>query len=372
MQKIVPFDVSEQVRIVRHEFEEAVQNVLQTAQSEFPASAFETAFRDFCQTEFCAAFASTTEAAQWILDACGLQADDEVIASCLLHQTLQRALQHHGVVVRLLDMHPETLRADLLQLEALLSLRTKGIICSHFCGVPEEMNYVQQFATVHDLFVIEEASAACGAQYQHKPAGGFGAFTIWFFDQHSLPGCFGAAAAITTNSSEIFAVLQNRSKLRLQPLDPLRTALLAALLAHLPQWLEQQRKIAAIYRNSLKSHPGVGLRTVPSSAQPTYPGFLIQVDNPEVVAGALQKNDVVVGTGRCGRLEHLLDDAMRSRVPVAASVAARLVELPTHPLMSAADAERIAEIVLQALPDSATQELQLLDVSDLTVKGDQK
>src|SRR4029079_11924487 len=59
--------------------------------------------------------------------------------------------------------------------------RTRGIIAVHLYGHPAEMDQVRRIAQRHQLFVVEDASEAHGAEYRGARVGGLGGCAAFSF-----------------------------------------------------------------------------------------------------------------------------------------------------------------------------------------------
>ena len=70
---------------------------------------------------------------------------------------------------------------DPLQIEKLITKKTKAIICVHLAGFPCDMDYILQIVKKNKIFLIEDCSQAHGAKYRNKFVGSFGDIATWSF-----------------------------------------------------------------------------------------------------------------------------------------------------------------------------------------------
>jgi CDP-6-deoxy-D-xylo-4-hexulose-3-dehydrase len=116
-----------------------------------------------------------------------LKPGDEIItAACGFPTTVAPIIQNHCVPV-FIDSELQTYNADLDQLEAALSPRTRAIILAHTLGSPYDADRVRAFARKHELWFIEDTCDAVGATWNGQQVGTFGDFaTVSFFPAHHM------------------------------------------------------------------------------------------------------------------------------------------------------------------------------------------
>src|SRR5579875_3690654 len=89
--------------------------------------------------------------------------------------------------------------ADVTQLEAALSERTRAVILAHTLGNPFDVGTVAEFARKHDLWLIEDCCDALGATFNGQKVGTFGHFgTASFYPAHHIT--MGEGGAVFTNN----------------------------------------------------------------------------------------------------------------------------------------------------------------------------
>jgi dTDP-4-amino-4,6-dideoxygalactose transaminase len=79
-----------------------------------------------------------------------------------------------GGVPVFVDIRPDTLNLDETKVEAAITKRTKAIVPVHYAGVGCEMEALLAIASVHQLWVIEDAAQGICATHNGKPLGSFG------------------------------------------------------------------------------------------------------------------------------------------------------------------------------------------------------
>jgi len=78
------------------------------------------------------------------------------------------------IVAQNQDSHPEYWCIDPEKIEEKITPRTRAIIPVHLYGHPCDMDAIMDIAEDHDLYVIEDAAEAHGAEYKGRKVGSFG------------------------------------------------------------------------------------------------------------------------------------------------------------------------------------------------------
>ena len=90
---------------------------------------------------------------------------------------------------------------DWRQLDQALTSRTRAIIPVHLYGHPADMQPILDFARLHGLRVIEDASQAHGATYQGQRVGSIGDIGCFSFYFSKNLGAYGEAGVCVTNDA---------------------------------------------------------------------------------------------------------------------------------------------------------------------------
>ena len=129
-----------------------------------------------------------------------LQPGDEIITTAVNFPTTVNPILQTGAIPVFIDVKLPQMTADVIQLEAALSPRTKAVILAHTLGYPFDVNEVVAFCHKHDLTLIEDSCDALGGIYHEKLLGTFGqAATFSFYPAHQI--ATGEGGAVITNNS---------------------------------------------------------------------------------------------------------------------------------------------------------------------------
>ena len=130
---------------------------------------FECAFADYLGVRHAMAVNSGTAAMHLAHHALGLDHGDEVICPSLTFVASANAILYTGatpVFADITSLNELTLSPD--DVESKINERTKGVVAVHYAGFPCNMDRIMEIARNHNLFVIEDAAHAVGAEYSSK------------------------------------------------------------------------------------------------------------------------------------------------------------------------------------------------------------
>jgi CDP-6-deoxy-D-xylo-4-hexulose-3-dehydrase len=123
---------------------------------------------------------------------------DEVITVAAGFPTTVNPILQNNLVPVFIDASIPTYNADMSQLEAALSPRTRAMIFAHTLGNPFDLGAASEFARRHGLWLIEDCCDAVGSTYQGRNVGTFGDFaTTSFYPAHHIT--MGEGGSVLTN-----------------------------------------------------------------------------------------------------------------------------------------------------------------------------
>ena len=112
---------------------------------------------------------------------------DEVITLAAGFPTTVNPILQNNLTPVFIDVHVPTYNADVSQLEAALSSRTRAVFFAHTLGNPFDIDAVTAFARKYDLWLIEDCCDAVGSAYKGRKTGGFGDLaTTSFYPAHHI------------------------------------------------------------------------------------------------------------------------------------------------------------------------------------------
>jgi perosamine synthetase len=166
---------------------DAVTAVLRTPHlSQGPElAAFESALARYHGVHDAVAVSSGTAGLHLALLALGIGEGDEVIVPSFAFVAVANAVLQVRAAPVFAEIDPATLNLDPASVERAVTPRTRALLVVHTFGVPAEMDVLQAIASRHNLFLIEDACEAIGAQFgDHanlRRVGSFGDLAILGF-----------------------------------------------------------------------------------------------------------------------------------------------------------------------------------------------
>lgn len=163
---------------------------------------FEKAFSRYCEAKYGVACSSGTTALHLASAACSITKGDEVIIPTFTMIATANAVTYTGAKVVLADAEPRTYNINVNKIEEKITPRTKAIIVVHTYGHPADMDKILDIAKRYNLYVIEDAAEAHGAEYKGKKVGGLGDVACFSFYGNKIITT-GEGGMVVTNNKRI-------------------------------------------------------------------------------------------------------------------------------------------------------------------------
>jgi dTDP-4-amino-4,6-dideoxygalactose transaminase len=165
---------------------------------------FEKEFATWCGTRHAIALANGTLALDLALKAYNIGPGDEVIVTPRTYIASVSCVVNAGAtpVFADIDIDSGNLTADTIA--AVLSPRTRAVICVHLGGWPCDMDPIMSLAEQHGFAVIEDCAQAHGATYKGRCVGSIGHIGAWSFCQDKIMTTGGEGGMVTTNDDALW------------------------------------------------------------------------------------------------------------------------------------------------------------------------
>lgn len=160
---------------------------------------FEREFASWIGTEHAVALANGTLALEIALKALGIGSGDEVVVTPRTFLASASCIVTIGAIPIFADVDRESQNITADTIGAVLSKRTKAIICVHLAGHPCDMDPIMKLAESRRLFVVEDCAQAHGARYKGRMVGSIGHIGVWSFCQDKILTTGGEGGMVTTN-----------------------------------------------------------------------------------------------------------------------------------------------------------------------------
>jgi aminotransferase EvaB len=293
--------------------------------------------------------------------ALGVGAGDEVITVANTCIPTIAAVRSVGAVPIFVDVRPDDLMMDVSQIEAAITGKTKCLLPVHLWGQGVHMARLMQIARRRKLAVVEDCAQAHQTKIDGQPAGTFGDVGCYSFYPTKNIGAYGDAGAVVTNDDALAGCLM---RLRSYGLDgsaavtryginarisEIQAAILRVKLRVSAPWHQARQNIARIYDQGIcQEH--IATPAPQPGVEHAYHQYVIRCENREVIIEQLRKQNISYGIHypvpmhRMPAYEALVPHV--PKLPVTEHAAAEILSLPIHEALTRADAQRVAETLV--------------------------
>jgi dTDP-4-amino-4,6-dideoxygalactose transaminase len=340
---------------------------------------FEQEFAEFCETKYCVAVNSGTDALRFALIASGIGPGDEVITVPNTFIATTEAISQTGASIAFVDIDEKTYNMDPNKLEDYLKFRNpqseirnrkpKAVLPVHLYGQPANMDAILEIANRYGLTVIEDACQAHGALYyskkdqKWKKAGSIGLAGCFSFYPGKNLGACGEGGAVTTNDQDIaqkVRMLRDHGQAKKYyhefegyngRLDTIQAGILRIKLRHLTHWNNKRRENAQRYNDLLKSIDHITTPYESSWTKAIYHVYVIRIQKRDELQKFLSDNGINTGLHYPVPL-HLQNAykgyrSLNGNFSITEKVAQEILSLPMFPELSKEQIEYVVEKIKQ-------------------------
>ncbi|WP_090143131.1 DegT/DnrJ/EryC1/StrS aminotransferase family protein [Limnohabitans sp. DM1] len=168
---------------------------------------FEKEFAAWCGTAYAVALANGTLALDVALKALGVGPGDEVVVTPRTFIASISCVVNAGAVPVFADVEADSGNVSARTIAAVLSPRTKAVVCVHLAGWPCDMDPIMALAAERGFKVIEDCAQAHGARYKGRPVGSIGHVGAWSFCQDKIMTTGGEGGIVTTNDEALWRAM---------------------------------------------------------------------------------------------------------------------------------------------------------------------
>jgi dTDP-4-amino-4,6-dideoxygalactose transaminase len=165
---------------------------------------FEKEFATWTGTRHAVALANGTLALDVALKALNIGPNDEVVVTPRTFIASVSCVANAGFTPVFADVDANSGNLTAETITAVLTPRTKAVICVHLAGWPCDMDPIMDLAATHGLFVIEDCAQAHGARYKGRSVGSIGHIGAWSFCQDKIMTTGGEGGMVTTNDDDLW------------------------------------------------------------------------------------------------------------------------------------------------------------------------
>ena len=359
-------DLQAQYQPIKQEIMAAIEGALESMQLFLgpQSQAFENEFAQYCGCEYGVGVSTGTDALTLALRACDISNGDEVVTVANTFIATVEAIALVGATPVFVDIDAETYTLDWRQLEQALTSRTRAIIPVHLYGHPVDMQPLLDFARVHGLRVIEDASQAHGATYRGERVSSMGDIGCFSFYFSKNLGAYGEAGMCVTNDARLAETLRklrdHGSLIRYQHeilgvnarMDEIQAAVLRVKLHYLEQWNAARRANANFYTEQLRGVVEAVPVVRPGSTH-VYYLYVIRVGQRAHFRKGLEREGIATGMHYPTPI-HLQPACLhygyvRGMLPVTEVVTERIVSLPMYPELTTEQLQTVVNAVKKSI-----------------------
>lgn len=323
---------------------------------------FEEEFSTYIGTKYGIGVNSGSDALYLALQALGIGKGDEVITVSHTFVSTADAIVRNGAKPVFGDIDAATYCIDVTKIEERITKRTRALLPVHLYGHPADMEPIMDIAKRHNLYVIEDACQAHGAEYKGEKAGSIGDVGCFSFYPIKNLGAYGDGGMVVTNNQALatrLRMLRNCGQSQKyyhdfvgvnSRLDEIQAAVLRVKLHHLDEWNERRRKIARLYDELLKDS-GIALPLEKEYAKHVYHLYVIRHKNREKLQKRLLESGIQtqIHYPIPVHKQKAYSNLGPTHLPVTERICNETLSLPLHPWLNTDEVSTIAEVIKKCL-----------------------
>ncbi|MEC7875256.1 MAG: DegT/DnrJ/EryC1/StrS family aminotransferase [Pseudomonadota bacterium] len=229
---------------------------------------FEKKCASYCSMNAGISVSAGTAALQVAVSCLPIDKGDEIIMPAFTIISCATAIIESGAKPVLVDCDPDTWTMNTEEIEQKITNKTKAIMAVHIYGHSVDMQPVNELAKKHNLFVIEDAAEAHGAEYKGTKCGGLSDISILSFYANKLVTT-GEGGMVLTNNKEFEERARSLRNLCFKKekrffhteighnyrMSNIQAAIGLAQLEKLDLFVDRKREMAKSYNNQLSKLP---------------------------------------------------------------------------------------------------------------------
>jgi len=327
----------------------------------------------YCGARHCVGVSSGTDALQIATMAEGIGPGDAVFLPAFTYTATAEVPLVLRATPVFVDVDPQTFQIDPAHLAARIAevraagrLRPRALVGVDLFGQPADWPALNRIAAAEELFTLDDCAQSFGAVLHGARLGTQAQATATSFFPSKPLGAYGDGGALFTDDDDRAALYRSlrshgEGTTRYEVLrtgmngrlDTMQAAVLLAKLDVFDEELAARERIAQIYDHRLGNAVVIPARVPDSaSAWAIYAVLLADEAARTRLQGALRDAGVPTAVYYPRPLHRQPAYAAHhdgAELPVSDDLSRRILALPIHPDLSAADAERVCDAVTQAL-----------------------
>jgi len=359
---MIPFiDLQREYTEISGEIREAIERVLKSGWFILGGEVkkFEENFSKYVGTRYGIGVNSGSDALFLAIKALGIGNGDEVITVSHTYISTVDAIVRNEAKPVFVDIDPDMYSINVAKIKEKITEKTRAILPVHIYGHPADMDPIMEIAKKYNLFVVEDACQAHGAEHKGKKVGGISDLGCFSFYPIKNLGAYGDGGIVLTNNEELaekLRMLRNYGQLKKyyhdfigvnSRLDEIQAAILRVKLKYLDEWNEKRRKIVKLYNESLEDS-GVITPIEKEYARHVYHLYVIRCKNRDKLQQHLLKNGIrtqIHYPVPVHKQKAYLNLGFNVHLPVTEKICNEILSLPMHPWLNHEEVSKIAEVI---------------------------
>ncbi|MFP3886603.1 DegT/DnrJ/EryC1/StrS family aminotransferase [Priestia filamentosa] len=354
--------VKRQFQELRHEILNAIEAVISSGKFILgnEVEMFENEVSEYLNTSFSIGVANGTDALILALHALDIGLGDEVITTPFTFFASAEAISRVGATPVFVDIDPQTYNIDYRKIEQKITNKTKAILPVHIFGQSCEMQELKKLAQKYNLYIIEDACQAFGAEKNGEKLGTIGDIGCFsFFPTKNLSTIGDGGLIVTNNESlakRIKKLRQHGSNKKYHHsevgynsrLDEIHGAILRICLKRIDSWNDARYQKAINY-DVLSGVNGIHIPFRQEYKAHIFHLYCIEHDEKEELMKFLVRNNI--STGSYYPLPLHLQPAFEhlgyrlGDFPISEQKANRLLALPMHQLLTEKEQREVIQVL---------------------------
>jgi perosamine synthetase len=331
---------------------------------------FERQLARYVGVKHAVAVNSGTAALHLLVCSLGLAPGEEVLVPSFTFAASVNACLYEGLRPVFVEIDAETYNLDPDDLERKVTPRTRAIMAVDVFGHPVEWDRVMCAAERHDLWIIDDACEALGAEYKGCKVGRFGdAATFAFYPNKQLTT--GEGGMIVTDNdgiAELARSLRNQGRSEMGAwlehehlgynyrLDEMSAALGLSQLMRLDTFLEKRERVARMYTERFEQFDLVRPPVIQSHVRMSWFVYVITLaeglDRDAIMQSLESQGIPCRGYFSPVHLQPYIRSRLGFRggeLPITERIARRTIALPFHNNLTEAEVDRVVSALDMAL-----------------------
>ena len=347
---------------------------------------FEREFAAYVGSEYAIALGNGTLALDVAFKALNIGAGDEVVVTSRTFLASVSSIVLAGAVPVFADVDRDSQNITAETIQAVLTPRTKAIVCVHLAGWPCDMDSIMALAEANGLYVIEDCAQAHGAFYKGRSVGSIGHVGAWSFCQDKIMSTGGEGGMVTTNDRELWSKMwsfKDHGKSweavyeRQHPpgfrwlhesfgtnwrMTELQAVIGRIQLQRMPEWTRIRNEYAAQIWNTARECSGLRIPIVPADIQHAAYKCYVFVEPEQLndgwdrdrIMAEVNARGVPCFSGSCSEvyLEKAFDDTNyrpAERLPVAKELGETSLMFLVHPTLTQAEVDKTCAVLADVM-----------------------